>query len=150
VKEFVKLMIDAKTENLGAVQDFIISELEAAGCPAGMQTQIIICAEEIFVNIAHYAYNQAANPEICGAAIYINAGDKDKDGEIIIMIEDSGVPFNPLERESPDINARTDEREIGGLGIYMVRQMMDSVEYCHKNGKNILTLKKRIKQIKAT
>lgn len=130
-----ELIIEAKTENLNAVLDFVANELEAADCPMKLQTQIAIAVEEIYVNIAHYAYN----PTVGGAVIRITVGD-----EIIIEFEDQGKPYNPLIKDDPDITARAEEREIGGLGIYMVKNMMDTVEYRHEDNRNILLIKKTV------
>ena len=130
-----ELIIDAIPENLDTVLDFVSAQLEESGCDIRLQTQIAIAAEEIFVNIAHYAYN----PEVGGAAVRIAAGD-----EIVIEFEDSGNPYNPLERENPDITLGAEEREIGGLGVFMVGKIMDTVEYRHEGGKNILSIRKTI------
>ena len=131
-----ELFIGAKTENLDAVLDFIGGELEAADCSMKMQSQIAIAAEEIFVNIAHYAYK----PEVGGALIRVNVGD-----EVMIEFEDKGKPFNPLDKDDPDVTIGAEEREVGGLGIFMVKNMMDAVEYRHEDGKNILLIKKAFK-----
>ena len=128
-----ELNIEAKIENLETVLDFVSAELEAADCSMKLQTQIAIVVEEIFVNIAHYAYN----PETGGAVIRLAIGD-----EIKIEFEDSGKPYNPLENVDPDITAGAEEREIGGLGIFMVKKIMDAVEYEYKDRKNILTIRK--------
>lgn len=130
-----ELVIDATTENLDAVLDFINSELEENGCSTKLQTQIAIAVEEIFVNIAHYAYN----PDVGGAAIRVKIDD-----EITIEFEDKGAPYNPLEKADPDVTAGADEREIGGLGIFMVKKIMDAVEYRHESGKNVLVIRKII------
>lgn len=130
-----EMIIDAAIENLDTVLDFINSELEDSGCPMKLQTQISIAVEEIFVNIARYAYN----PEIGGVVIRISVGD-----EIAIEFEDKGVPYNPLEKSDPDITANSEEREIGGLGIFMVKKIMDKVEYIHKDNKNLLVIRKVI------
>ena len=129
-----ELSIEAKTENLNEVLAFIASELEAAGFPIKLQTQISIAAEEIFVNIAHYAYN----PEVGGVVIRISI-----DGNVTIEFEDRGKPYNPLEKANPNINVPLEEREIGGLGVFMVKQIMDNVKYKYKDGKNILTIEKK-------
>jgi len=133
-----ELLVDAKIENLDTVIDFVASELEVQDCPMKLQNQVSIVAEEIFVNIVHYAYTS----ENGNVVIRIAACD-----EIIIEFEDNGKPYNPLEKADPDIDAATEEREIGGLGFFMVKQIMDSVEYEYKNGKNILTIVKT-KEIK--
>jgi anti-sigma regulatory factor (Ser/Thr protein kinase) len=128
-----ELKIEAIIENLGTVLDFVAGELETAAYPAKLQTQIAISVEEIFVNIAQYAYN----PEVGGAVIRVSVGD-----EIAIEFEDRGKPYNPLEKPDPDVTAKAEEREIGGLGIFMVKKIMDTVEYQHAAGKNILLIKK--------
>ncbi|MCL2254418.1 MAG: ATP-binding protein [Lachnospiraceae bacterium] len=130
-----ELLIDAKIDNLDAVLGFIGAELEAADCTLKLQTQIAITVEEIFVNIAHYAYS----PEVGGATIRISVGD-----EIIIEFEDKGKPYNPLEKDDPDVTLGADEREIGGLGVFMVKKFMDTAKYRHEGNKNILTVKKSL------
>jgi anti-sigma regulatory factor (Ser/Thr protein kinase) len=130
-----ELLIEAKTDNLDEVLDFINTELETADCPMKLQMQIAIAVEEIFVNIAHYAYN----PEVGGAAIRVAVGD-----EVIIEFEDKGKAYNPLLKDDPDITADAEEREVGGLGIFMVKNIMDAVEYRHEDGKNILLIKKAL------
>lgn len=130
-----ELTIEATLERLDEVLDFVNAELEENGCDMKIETQVGIAVEEIFVNIAHYAYN----PEIGGAVIRISVGD-----EIIIEFEDKGVPYNPLIKIDPDITKNAEEREIGGLGIFMVKKIMDSVEYHHVDNKNVLTIKKVI------
>ena len=131
-----ELAIEAKTENLDAVLGFVSEQLEAADCPIKVQTQITIATEEIFVNISHYAYK----PEVGGALIRVTVGD-----EAVIEFEDKGKPYNPLEKDDPDITAGTEEREIGGLGIFMVKKIMDAVEYRRENDKNIMLIKKAFK-----
>ena len=127
-----ELEIDAKSENIEAVLEFIHAELEAIGYSMKAQNQIALAVEEIFINIAKYAYS----PETGSAVIRMAAGD-----EIVIIFEDNGKPYNPLEKADPDVNAPMEDREIGGLGIFLVKKIMDVVEYEHKGGKNILTIK---------
>jgi len=126
-----ELKIKAKINNLDIVQEFISKEMESAECPMKLQTQVAIVVEEVFVNIAHYAYS----PEVGDTTIRINIGD-----EVVIEFEDEGRPYNPLERDDPDVAAKAEEREIGGLGIFMVKNIMDTVEYRHEGTKNILTI----------
>ena len=128
-----ELSIEAKTENLDAVLEFIMGELEAV--PIKLQTQIAIAVEEIFVNIANYAYR----PEIGGATIRISAGN-----EITIEFEDKGKPYNPLKNIDPNITLNAEEREIGGLGIFMVKKIMDTIEYRHEENKNLLIIRKLV------
>lgn len=128
-----ELQISAQIENLDEVLAFVEAELE--DCPPKAAMQIAVAVEEVFVNIAHYAYN----PEIGGAVIRVSVGES-----VTIEFEDNGKPYNPLEKSDPNITESADEREIGGLGIFMVKNIMDSVEYKHESGKNILLVKKRI------
>ncbi|MCL2100747.1 MAG: ATP-binding protein [Fibromonadales bacterium] len=130
-----ELIIEAQLENLNAVQDFVAEKLESASCPAKLQTQIAIAVEEIFVNIARYAYC----PETGGATIRVSADD-----DVVIEFEDKGKPYNPIKKKDPDTTASAEEREIGGLGIFMVKKIMDAIEYKRIGNKNILTIKKRL------
>ena len=130
-----ELRIAAKTENLPVVLGFVNKSLQERGCPMKLQTRIAIAVEEVFVNIAHYAYNLGE-----GEAV-LRLSDV---GDVVIEFEDSGVPYNPLLRQDPDITAGAEERQVGGLGIYMVKNIMDTVEYRYEGGKNILTLCKKI------
>ena len=100
-------------------------------------TLINTALEEIFVNVAKYAYDDAGFVEVT------LSNDK---SSVKFVFRDSGKPFNPLDRQDPNITASSDEREIGGLGIYMVKQIMDSVAYEYINNQNVLTLVKNRKQ----
>ena len=131
------LTIEAKTENLDDVIAFVNSELKKLGCGVKQQMQIEISVEEIFVNIAHYAYT----PEVGTATIRV---DNDGANTFTITFIDSGIPYNPLEKADPDITLSAEERQIGGLGIFMVKKNMDDVKYEHLDGHNILTLTKRL------
>ena len=137
MRELRELTVEAKLENLEAVLEFIREALADAGCVVKVQKQIAIAVEELFVNISQYAYRSAVG----GAVIRIAAGD-----EIVIEFEDAGVAFNPLERADPDVKAGPDERGIGGLGIFMVKNMMDAMDYRREGNKNIITVKKAIKK----
>ena len=103
-----------------------------------IQMQIDIAVEEIFVNIAHYAY--APNS---GMAT-ISASFDEKKRVVSFSFIDGGVQFNPLERKDPDLTMKLEDRKIGGLGIFMVKQSMDDVRYEFRDGLNILTIEKRI------
>ena len=131
MKDMSELNIAAKIENLETAQAFVAGELEAAGHSATTRAQIKIAVEEIFVNIASYAYD----PEVGDVAIRVAAGDC-----IVIEFEDAGKPYDPLEKDDPDITAGAGEREIGGLGIFMVKSIMDAVEYRRKGDRNILRI----------
>ena len=131
-----ELRVDAEIENLDSVMSFIDEELEKIECPIKIQTQIDLSVEEIFVNIAHYAYK----PNHGEALIRISVNNE----SIVITFIDSGIPYNPLEKPDPDIKLNAEERQIGGLGIYLVKKNMDDVFYEYKEGKNILIIKKNL------
>lgn len=131
-----ELKIEAKIENLDQVLVFVDEQLEKMGCPMKTQMQIDIAVEEIYVNIAHYAYL----PGNGSAAIRVEF-EKEPPSVILTFI-DQGIPYDPLSKEDPDITLSAEERQIGGLGIYMVKKSMDQVYYEYQNGSNILTLKK--------
>lgn len=133
-----ELDIDAVTDNLPQVNDFVNQKLKAVNCPIKAQMQIDIAVEEIFVNIASYAYA----PNIGKAKIRIELSEEPT--AVSITFTDSGVRYNPLEKDDPDITLSAEERRIGGLGIFMTKKTMDDVTYRYENGKNILTMKKVI------
>ena len=131
-----KLNIEAKTENLDQVLAFVEEQLDELDCPPAKSIQISVAVEEVFVNISNYAYS----PSVGQAEIFFDHTDDSK--EMIMTFTDSGVPFNPLEREDPDVTLPAEQRQIGGLGIFMVKKSMDDVKYEYKDGKNILTIRK--------
>ena len=131
-----QLKIAAKTENLEIVNDFLAEKL--IGCPMKLLMQTQLAVEEIFVNIAHYAYKDKA-----GEVNVLCELDKEKN-LFTIIFEDTGIPFDPLKRDDPDVTATAEERNIGGLGIFLTKKLMDEVRYENKDGKNTLTLIKKI------
>ena len=135
-----ELVIEAVVDNLEKVQEFVDSELEKQDCPIKAQTQIDIAIEELFVNIANYAYK----PETGKAVIKVNI-QEDKPHSVSITLIDEGVPYNPLAKPDPDVTLSAEERQIGGLGIFMVKKSMDNMTYEYKDGKNILTIEKNFK-----
>ena len=134
-----ELKLDAKTENLNDVIAFMDERLEEVGCPTKVQIALDIAVEEIFVNIAHYAYGAEGAG---GAVIQFDINPE----EAIICFIDEGTPYNPLEKKDPDITLSVEERPIGGLGIYMVKKSMDDVIYKRENDKNILTICKKLEK----
>ncbi len=132
------LKIEAALDNLDEVLAFVDQRLEENDCPMKVQTQIDIAVEEIFVNIASYAYS----PEKGNAEIGVEVSDDPL--EVTIRFADSGIPYDPLAKEDPDITLPAEERPIGGLGIYMVKKSMDNVEYEHKDGQNIFVIRKKL------
>jgi uncharacterized protein (TIGR02172 family) len=133
-----ELEVDADTENLQEVIDFIKQHLSAVGCSPKVQMQIAIATEEIFVNIANYAYNPGKGK----ATVHVEVFEDPI--TIVITFMDNGKPFDPTQKADPNITLSADERQIGGLGIFMTKKIMDDVSYEYSKGKNILTLKKGI------
>ena len=133
-----ELTIEAKTSNIEAVTDFVNEQLEAYDCPMKAQMQIDIAIDELFSNIAHYAYN----PEIGQATVRVEVIEDPL--AVTITFIDNGVPYDPLAKADPDTTLSAEEREIGGLGIYMVKKSMDDITYEYRDGQNILAIKKNL------
>ena len=133
-----ELNIPAQAERLPEVLSFLEWHLEESACPMKTQMQIMVAAEEIFVNIASYAYPSGTGM----AAIRLEISGEPT--AAVITFQDSGCPFDPLAKADPDVSLPAEERSIGGLGIFMTKKLMDDVRYEHRNGKNILTIKKNL------
>ena len=133
-----ELTVEAKTTNIEAVTDFVNEQLEALDCPMKAQMQIDIAIDELFGNIAHYAYN----PEIGKATVRVEVLEDPL--AVTITFIDNGVPYDPLAKADPDTTLSAEERDIGGLGIYMVKKTMDEITYDYQNGQNILRIRKNI------
>ena len=146
-RELKSITVDAVIANVAKVTDFVNEELDRLGCSMKAQMQIDVAIDELFGNIANYAYH----PEVGKATVEIRsekctaeAGDPEEVTQVLITFTDHGVPYNPLEKEDPDVTLSADKRQIGGLGIFLVKKTMDDIEYEYKDGKNILTIKKSI------
>ena len=133
-----ELTVKADVNELDNVLMFIDALLEKAECPMKAQMQLDVAVEELFVNIAHYAYT----PDEGDATIQTEVTGISPEARVRITFIDRGIPYNPLEKEDPDITLSAEERQIGGLGIYMVKKSMDDMSYEHKDGQNILTIVK--------
>ena len=131
-----RLEVPALKENLSQVISFVGERLEEAGCGMKLQIQLETAVEEIFINIASYAY-----PEKQGTAVIELSCEN---GTAQITFTDQGIPFDPLARTDPDTTLPAEARPIGGLGILMVKKMMDKVTYRRENGCNILSIQKKI------
>ena len=134
-----ELDIEAKVDNLGQVTGFIDEQLEEAGCSVKTQMQIDLAVEEIFVNIASYAYAPGS-----GRALIQTEIKPDGSG-ITIVFSDSGTPYDPLAKDDPDTTLSVNERAIGGLGIFLVKKTMDDMFYEYRDGCNVLTIVKGLK-----
>ena len=130
-----KLIVIASIENLDDVIDFVNTELERKSCPPNLLNQIDLAVEEIFVNIANYAYAPTSGCVTISIAVEEDA---------VVRFEDTGRFFNPLEHPEPDLDKPLMEREIGGLGIVFVKKTMDNVDYMRIDDKNVLTITKKM------
>ena len=131
-------IIPAVLENLERVLALVDDLLDEVNCPLKARLQIDVAVEEIFVNIVHYAYQSGnGNAEI---RLWIEESPR----SVVIEFRDSGKPFDPLAKPDPDVTLSANERQIGGLGIYMVKKSMDNVQYKRENDQNILTIRKTI------
>jgi sigma-B regulation protein RsbU (phosphoserine phosphatase) len=128
----------AKTEALSDVLGFVDLMLEKYECPMKIQTAACVAIEEVFVNVARYAYKDGEGE------VEFGIGFDEKNRTVTFRMADGGVPFDPLKKPDPDITLSAEDREIGGLGIFITKKTMDSVEYVYENGKNILTMIKKI------
>ena len=133
------ITVPALTEQLDTVLEFVQGELDQINCSTKICNQIAIAVEEIFVNIAHYAYR----PDVGDATIRCQVSTQGQP-QITIEFLDSGKPYDPLKNNEPDTTLPAEERRIGGLGIFMVKRLMDTVQYDYRDGKNILTLQKLV------
>ena len=133
-----ELTIEARIDNLNQVMGFVDETLEEAMCPMKAQMQVDVAVEEIFVNIASYAYA----PGVGSVTIRVEILENPR--TVVITFIDSGVPYDPLAKADPDVSLSAEERGIGGLGIFMVKKSMDDMFYEYKDGQNILSIKKAI------
>ena len=128
----------ADTSVLDDVIAFAEEELEQAKCPLQTVMPLTLALEEMFVNIAHYAYPNGTG------SVRLAIGYDPKTHTITFRLTDNGIPFNPLAHRDPDLTLPAEQRPIGGLGIYMMKQTMDRVSYRYESGKNVLTMQKRL------
>lgn len=136
-EEKKELTVEATVDNLEKVTSFVNEQLENLSCPMKAQMQIDIAIDELFSNIAYYAYQ----PKTGNATVQIEVVNEPL--AVVITFIDEGTPYDPLSRENPDTSLSAEERQIGGLGIYMVRKSMDEISYEYREGKNILKIKKQ-------
>lgn len=134
-----ELTIAATVENIEVVTDFVNEQLEALDCPMKAQMQIDIAIDELFGNIAQYAYN----PDVGDATVRVEVQEDPL--AVIITFIDGGVPYDPLSAADPDITLSAEERTMGGLGIFMAKKSMDEITYRYENGSNILSIRKNLR-----
>ena len=133
-----ELTLPAARENIPAVIDFVNRELKSVGCPMKTEAQIDIAIDELYSNIANYGYDGE------NGRVLVRLETEIRPRAVTISFIDEGRPFNPLEREDPDVSLSARERKIGGLGIFMVKKSMDDICYEYRDGKNILTIRKTL------
>ncbi len=132
-----ELTVTADDNNLEAVQDFIREQIGFACENVKTLMQIDLAIEEIFVNIAHYAYTN-------GGDVTIKCDFSDESHILTVVFLDNGKQFDPLAKPDPDVTASAEDRGIGGLGIFLTKKYMDNVKYSYTDGKNVLTIEKTL------
>ena len=132
-----KITLPAALENIETATDFINEQLEAAGCPMKAQMQLDVALDEMMSNVARYAYG----PGTGDVTVSLEIADAPR--RAVLTLTDGGVPYDPLKKEDPDVTLAADEREIGGLGIFIVKRTMDDMAYAYEDGKNIVTVVKK-------
>ena len=133
-----EITLAATVENIEVVTDFVNEQLEAMECPMKAQMLIGIAIDELFGNIAHYAYT----PDVGEATVRVEVTENPL--SVVITFIDGGVPYDPLAAVDPDTSLSAEERGIGGLGVFMVKKSMDDITYRYEGGKNILSIRKKI------
>lgn len=133
-----ELTVDAKTENIAGVTAFVNEQIVGFGCSVRTQIHIDIAVDELFSNIVKYAYGAETG------TVTVRTEVKARPLSLMITFIDRGVPYDPLKSKAPDTTLSANDREVGGLGIYMVKKNMDSMAYEYKDGQNILTITKKL------
>ncbi|MBE6997285.1 MAG: ATP-binding protein [Ruminococcaceae bacterium] len=131
-----ELTVDAVPKSLRQIKAFVDAELAALDCPLDTRRQMDIAVDEVFGNIVHYAYSDAVG------SVKLRFEAEQTPLAVTLTFLDSGIPFDPLQAEAPDTSLAARERAIGGLGIFVVKKLMDEVCYEYADGKNVLRLKK--------
>lgn len=132
-----EITLDATIENIQPVTEFVDGLLEESDCPMKAQMQIDVAVDELFGNIANYAYGEGK-----GKAT-VSAGYSEEEKCFKIVFKDNGMEYNPLKKDDPDVTLSAEDRQIGGLGIFLVKKTMDDISYEYKNGQNVLTITKK-------
>lgn len=131
-----EMTVEATPENIQVITAFVDEQLEKYDCPMKAQAQIDIAIDELFGNIVRYAYH----PEIGSATVQVEVVPDPL--AVVITFIDQGKPYDPLAKEDPNVTLSAEEREIGGLGIYIVKKSMTDITYEYKDGRNILKIRK--------
>ncbi len=128
----------ANTAELPQLMHFVEDTARAAGCDGKTVMHLALVAEEVFVNIAHYAYSEA------GGTVHVACSVRQGPRRVLLEFRDSGHPFDPTAKPDPDITLAAEEREAGGLGIFLAKKIMDTTEYRRENEENILRMEKLV------
>lgn len=133
-----EVTVEATLESIPVITEFVDGQLEQFNCPVKAQMQIDIAIDELFSNIVHYAYHPGTGP----ATVRVEVIEEPL--SVVITFIDQGVPYDPLAKADPDVTLSAEEREIGGLGIYIVKKNMNEITYEYKDGRNILKIRKEL------
>jgi len=131
-----KITIPAKIENLPQAIDFINQQLKPFEPISQAQLQLELAVEEVYVNIAKYAYEPGEGK------VFISCEIDENPLQATVQFTDSGIPYNPIDNKAPDMKSR--EKEVGGLGIFLIKKNVDDISYQYQDGKNILTIRKKL------
>ena len=134
---FKKIRVAATKENLETVTAFLDEILDEKDCPLKIRLQIDLALEEMYINIANYAYTPKTGE------MELRVAFDEAERELTLVLIDSGIPYDPLAKKDPDVTLSAEKRKIGGLGIYLVKKTMDSMTYERRDGRNIVTMKKK-------
>ena len=129
------LSVNPTMETVSQVAAFVEEQLEAFAVPAKLSTKLMVAVDEVYSNIVRYSGASEAQVRIMKEADTLR-----------LVFRDNGKPYNPLDAEEPDVTASAEDRAIGGLGIFMVRKMMDAVDYEYAGGMNKVTLTANLRQ----
>lgn len=128
----------AKISNLNAANEFLQEKFDEYNVLPKERFQLELAFEELFTNVANYSYGEETGK------VEVGIGYEDDECLLVIKISDKGVPFNPLDKEEPDLTLNADDRPIGGLGIFMIKKNVDDIKYDYIDGENVVTLYKKI------
>jgi len=134
---FKKIRVAATKENLETVTAFLDEILDEKDCPLKFRLQVDLALEEMYINIANYAYTPKTGE------MELRVAFDEAERELTLVLIDSGIPYDPLAKKDPDVTLSAEKRKIGGLGIYLVKKTMDSMTYERRDGRNIVTMKKK-------
>lgn len=131
-RRFARLKLPAKADSLPLFLEFAHAGAQEAGLTPSERDRLDLVLEELLFNVVRYAY-QPGNGDVELAYAL------DESGDLLVEISDQGRVFNPLDQPEPDLEARLEDRPVGGLGIFLARRLVDSLAYSRKDGRNIIS-----------